>query len=61
MMSYFFNWYHGQIWPNIIASVLTGAFVFIATHFILRLLHKQHVERTAQHLELLNKINKIGE
>lgn len=63
-VTYYFHWYQGQIWPNILASIICGLFVLVASHTILKLLRKQHKEhleiQERQHREIKEALN-IGD
>jgi uncharacterized membrane protein len=48
-------WWAGNIYGNLLASVLCGIAVFIASRYLLKLLKKQHKE----HIDLLKEHHAI--
>ena len=50
-LTYFFAWYHGQFWPNLFADILWALVIVLCTHYLAKLLRKQH----KQHLDLAER------
>lgn len=53
MFNYFFDWYHGQVWANLLASAITGGLA--ATWSVSRV--RKHAN--GRHQELMGHISKI--
>lgn len=53
-LNYFFSWYKGQFWPNLLADILWGLVILLATRYLARLLKRQH----KQHLDQANRHHK---
>lgn len=49
LVSYFFSWPNGQVWPNLIASFICSVPAIALTHWRLEKRHKRHVEQINNH------------
>ena len=60
---YFFDWYQGQIWPNLLASAITTLFVGVWGFRKLFKLHHEHTQQVHNHIsqEFANLTDKSKE
>lgn len=59
IIHYFFGWYNGQVWPNLLADVVTTGLVGVWGFRKLIRLHNQHHIDTQVHIT--NEIAKLTE
>lgn len=50
LLHYFFDWYQGQVWPNLVASAITTGIVGFLGFWKLVRLHKRHQAELHNHI-----------
>lgn len=50
ILHYFFDWYTGQVWPNLLASAVTTAIGLFVAYWRIKRLHKRSQQSLHNHI-----------